>query len=92
MKRRNVINSVFAAVGLCLLVACGGSPGAGGDTSCGDFKELSSSDQSEVIKDFLSSKGKSDPSNFEVSATRVSAVAYCKTAGSDTSPIRGIDG
>ena len=73
------------------LSACG-SPGAGGDTSCGDFREMSKSDQTVVIKDFLSEKGKSDPSNFEITANRLSAAAYCETAGSDSSPIKNIDG
>lgn len=73
------------------LTACG-SPGAGGDTSCGEFREMSQSDQTAVIKDFLSAKGKSDPSNFEITANRLSAVAYCETAGSDSSPIKDIDG
>lgn len=75
-----------------LLVGCGGSPGNGGDTTCGDFLGMDKSDQTSVIKDFLKSKGKSDASNFEVGANRLSAVAYCKTAGSDSSPIKNIDG
>jgi acid stress chaperone HdeA len=90
VRMRFSFYAILAAT--AMTVSACGSPGDGGETACGDFNGMSSSDQSSVIKDFLSEKGKSDPSNFEVGATRMSAIAYCKTAGSDSSPIKNIDG
>lgn len=81
-----------AVAGTILTLSACGSGGAGGDTTCGDYKEMSKSDQTQVIKDFFAEKGKDGASNFEIGATRLSAVAFCKTAGSDSSLIREIDG
>lgn len=88
------LNKLASVVGLSLvfmLSACGSSV-SGGDTTCGDFKSMSKSDQTQVIKNFLAEKGKLDPSNFEIGANRLSATAFCNTAGSDSSTIREIDG
>lgn len=63
----------------------------GGDTTCGEFRSMSKSDQTRVIKDF-GRKGESDVSNFEIGRNRLSAKAFCNTVGSDSSKIREIDG
>lgn len=76
---------VFVSV---LLTGCSGS--AGGDTTCKTFNGQSSSDQTSTIKSYLKDKGK-DPSNMEVAATKLSAKAFCKTAGKDSSKISDIE-
>lgn len=85
------------AVAGMLIVGAASMPGCsagskGGDTTCGDYKKMSSSDQKAVIKAFFAEKGDSSPSNGKILLSQQSARLYCATAGSDSSPIRGIDG
>jgi len=80
----------FAAVAaLSALGACGAN--AGGDTTCGDYVAASGSERTAIIKSFLESKGE-DPSNGAILLTKGSALAYCKTAGSNSDPISNVDG
>lgn len=72
------------------LAGCSGSKG--GDTTCADYKEMSSKEQTSVIKAFYAEKGQSDPANGTVLLAQQSAKLYCATAGHDSSPIRNIDG
>lgn len=80
-----------AALGLALS-GCAGHVGNGGDTPCGDYLELDSGDQKQVIEDFFSEKGNDDPSGGEVMLSQQSAKLYCNTLGSASDPIRNIDG
>lgn len=52
---------------------------------------MSKDGQVAVLKKHYSDKGK-EPSNGELTLYRLSAVAYCNTAGTDSSPIKNIDG
>ncbi len=59
----------------------------GGDTTCGEFNSHDEEKQrSEVSKMLKDKKGK-EPSNMELSATRVAVSAYCKTIGKDSDKI-----
>lgn len=77
-------------ISVAVMSACGSS-NAGGDTTCGDYKAMSSAEQTEVVQSFLESKGET-PSNGKVTLNKFSAKAYCATAGTDSDPIRNIDG
>jgi len=81
--------ALYAGTTVLALAACG-STNAGGATSCGDFTRMSSDDQKSVIATMLDDQG-SSTSNGNISLTQLSAVAYCATVGSDSSPISNID-
>ncbi len=82
--------SVAAVATLSMsLVACSSS-NKGGETTCGSFKSMSTSDQKAVISTFEKSKG-TDPSALSIDATWVSAKAYCFVKPGDAA-ISGIDG
>ncbi|MBS1907179.1 MAG: hypothetical protein JST33_11565 [Actinobacteria bacterium] len=88
---RAVAVASVLAIGAVSMAGC--SAGSkGGDTACGDYKKMSSSDQKAVIKAFFAEKGDSSPSNGKILLSQQSARLYCATVGSDSSPIRGIDG
>ena len=94
MTRWNKVVSVVATVMIAAsLAGCSGSASAskGGDTTCKEFKSLSSEDQSTVIKDLLSENGK-NPSNGKILIAKKSAKLFCTTVGTDNSKIREING
>lgn len=74
------------------LAGCGDTANAGGNTTCKDYMGMSSSKQEDVIKEFFAQKGNSNPSGFDVRLSLESAKLYCNTVGTDSSPIRNIDG
>lgn len=82
-----------AVVGLCLVfLAAGCSAGRkGGDTTCAEFNKLNKNDQSAAISQMLKDQDGKEASNLEVAATRLSASAFCKTLGRDSSRIKDID-
>lgn len=53
----------------------------GGDTKCKDFTTQDEKKQNDEISKMLKDKSGSDPSNLEVTATRLSAATYCQTLG-----------
>jgi acid stress chaperone HdeA len=53
----------------------------GGDTKCKDFSTQDEKKQSEEVNKMLKDKRGADPTNVEISATRLSAVIYCQTVG-----------
>lgn len=53
----------------------------GGDTKCKDFTTQDEKKQNEEISKMLKDKSGADPSNMEISVTRLSADTYCKTVG-----------
>lgn len=85
------ITAAFCAVALSVTLGACGSANKGGDTTCGDFKNMSSSEKKEVIKALFAEGGK-DASNGEILIGVGSATLYCNTVGSDSSPIRDING
>lgn len=73
------------------LAGCGSS-NDGGDTTCADFLPMSNSDKDDVIRAYLESKGTTDPAGGDVHLHRMSAIGFCHTIGTDSDPIRKIDG
>jgi acid stress chaperone HdeA len=59
----------------------------GGDTKCKDFTTQDQKKQNDEISKMLKDKNGSEPNNLEITATRMSAVTYCQTAGTPDSKI-----
>lgn len=78
-----------AVVGMLLFSGCSASEviNTGGDTKCKDFVAQDEKKQDEEISKMLKDKSGADPSNLEISATRVSASAFCQTLGTPESKI-----
>lgn len=53
----------------------------GGDTKCKDFITQDEKKQNDEVSKMLKDKSGSDPSNVEISATRLSVTTYCQTLG-----------
>lgn len=82
----------LAGIGLCAVafaVGCSAG-GKGGDTTCGDFNGMDTKGQTAVITQMLKDEKGKEPSNLEISGTRLSAVAFCKTLGKDSSKVKDI--
>ncbi|WP_046300966.1 hypothetical protein [Mycobacterium sp. UM_Kg27] len=81
----------FAALALGVLISSGCSASqvinTGGDTKCKDFVEQDEKKQDDEITKMLKDKSGADPSNLEISATRLSVSTYCKTLGKPESKI-----
>lgn len=60
----------------------------GGDTTCGDFNAMDDAKQRSAVSKMLKDRDGNEPSNIELSATRMAASAFCKTIGKDSSKIR----
>lgn len=89
------LGAVAGTVGLVAVLAfsgCSAAENKGGDTTCGEYADLSSSEQDEVIRKFFEQKGDSDPANGAIMLSKQSARLFCATAGSDSSLISEIDG
>lgn len=83
--------ALLAAVVMLVGVTGCGSTNLGGETTCKDYLAMSGDEQREVIKKYFSDKGRDSVPNGELLLTRASAVGYCKTMGSDDSPIKNIE-
>lgn len=59
----------------------------GGDTKCKDFTAADEKTQHETITKMLKDEGKNEPSNLELSGTRVAVQTYCQTVGTPDSTI-----
>ncbi|BBX23515.1 hypothetical protein MTER_29260 [Mycolicibacter terrae] len=59
----------------------------GGDTTCGEFNSHNEEKQRSEVSKMLKDKKGNEPSNMELSATRVAVSAYCKTIGKDSDKI-----
>lgn len=90
MLKKLATVTVAAVFTLAGLTGCSGGS-RGGETTCKDYKAMSSSQKKDVITAYLKAKGK-DPSNGEITLNQLSASAYCATAGRDSDPIRKIEG
>lgn len=77
-----------AAAGL-LFTGCSPSKviNTGGDTKCKDFTTQDEKKQNDEVSKMLKDKSGTDPSNIEISATRLSAQTYCQTVGKPDSKI-----
>ena len=71
---------VIAAV---LFSGCSASQiiNTGGDTKCKDFTTQDEKKQDEEISKMLKDKSGADPSNLQLTATRLSVSTYCQTLG-----------
>lgn len=59
----------------------------GGDTTCGEFNSHDDEKQRSVVAKMLKDKNGGEPSNLELTGTRVAVSAYCKTIGKDSDKI-----
>ena len=77
------------ALGVLLSSGCSKSEviNTGGDTKCSDFVGQDEKKQDGEISKMLKDKSGSEPSNLEISATRLSASTYCRTLGTPDSKI-----
>jgi acid stress chaperone HdeA len=84
--------SMFAATGLAavaLLSGCSsGVINQGGDTKCKDFLTAEEKDQNESVSKMLKDENGTDPSNLEITATRVAAQGYCQILGNEDTQIK----
>lgn len=88
MMMKNVAVGAMA-LGVLLSSGCSASKviNTGGDTRCKDFVEQDEKKQDDEISKMLKDKSGADPSNLEISATRLSVSTYCKTGGTPDSKI-----
>lgn len=77
------------ASGVLLFSGCSASQviNTGGDTRCKDFVTQDQNKQNEEISKMLKDKSGAEPNNLEITATRLSAVTYCRTVGTPDSKI-----
>ncbi len=59
----------------------------GGDTKCKDFTAADEKTQNETITKMLKDEGKNEPSNIELTGTRMAVQTYCQTVGTPDGPI-----
>ncbi len=80
MKATAPVAMVIAAL---LFSGCSASQiiNTGGDTKCKDFTTQDEKKQNDEISKMLKDKSGSDPSNLQITATRLSAATYCQTLG-----------
>jgi acid stress chaperone HdeA len=86
MKRTGAAAIAIAAV---LLSGCSASQiiNTGGDTKCKDFTSQDEKKQDSEVSKMLKDKSGAEPSNLEITATRLSAATYCQTLGKPDSKI-----
>jgi acid stress chaperone HdeA len=80
---------VTVAAALLLFTGCSASQvvNTGGDTKCKDFTTQDEKKQNEEVSKMLKDKSGTEPSNLQISATRLSASTYCQIAGKQDSKI-----
>jgi acid stress chaperone HdeA len=83
--------TVAAAIAIAALLLSGCSASqilnTGGDTKCKDFTTQDEKKQDSEVSKMLKDKSGAEPSNLEITATRVSAATYCQTIGKPDSKI-----
>lgn len=86
MKR---IAPATVAIAMVLFSGCSVSQlvNTGGDTKCKDFTTQDEKKQNEEISKMLKDKSGAEPNNLEITATRLSALTYCQTVGTQDSKI-----
>jgi len=88
-RSKIAIAATAAVLALATLSGCSGS--AGGSTTCGSYLNMSSSGQTKAVTKMLQSHGGST-SNGNITLTKLSVAAYCRTIGSNSSTIDGVYG
>jgi acid stress chaperone HdeA len=77
--------TVAAAIAIAALLVSGCSASqiinTGGDTKCKDFTTQDEKKQDSEVSKMLKDKSGAEPSNLEITATRLSAATYCQTIG-----------
>jgi len=90
-KTVRVATGIMAAVlAIATLTGCGSS-NEGGQTTCGEYLSMNSSNQTKAVTKMLQDHGGST-SNGNITLTKLSVQAYCRTAGSNSSTIDGVYG
>jgi acid stress chaperone HdeA len=86
MKRTVAATIATAAL---LLSGCSASQiiNTGGDTKCKDFTTQDEKKQNDEVTKMLKDKSGADPTNLELTATRLSAATWCQTLGKPDSKI-----
>ncbi len=87
---RCVLGVVVAVVLSLTLSGCSAAT-RGGDTTCAEYKKMSTSAREEAVTALLSENGDT-PSNGMISLSIASALLFCNTVGTDKSVIREING
>lgn len=79
---KHIVAATFA-MAVLLSSACSASQviNTGGDTKCKDFTTQDEKKQNDEVSKMLKDKNGTDPSNAEITATRLSAATYCQTLG-----------
>ncbi|HEY0227862.1 MAG TPA: hypothetical protein VGC05_16060 [Mycobacterium sp.] len=87
-QKSAAITIVIAATGI-LFSGCSASSviNTGGDTKCKDFSTQDEKKQNDEISKMLKDKSGQDPTNLQISATRLSAQTWCQTLGTPDSKI-----
>jgi acid stress chaperone HdeA len=77
------------AIAMLLLSGCSASQiiNTGGDTKCKDFTTQDEKKQNDEVTKMLKDKSGVQPTNLEISATRLSASTYCQTLGTPDTKI-----
>jgi acid stress chaperone HdeA len=83
------IAAAAIAISVLLFSACSASQiiNTGGDTKCKDFTSQDEKKQNDEVSKMLKDKSGTDPTNVEISATRLSVMTYCQTLGKPDSKI-----
>ena len=83
--------TVAAAIAIAALLLSGCSASqilnTGGDTKCKDFTTQDEKKQNDEVTKMLKDKSGADPTNLELTATRLSAATWCQTLGKPDSKI-----
>lgn len=91
MKRFGIAIATAAASATFVLGGCSSVTNQGGDTTCGKFKDQDNEKQSSEVAAMLKKRKGQQPSNGEITATRLAVETYCKTVGNDDNKIKDID-
>jgi acid stress chaperone HdeA len=77
------------AIATFLFSGCSASEviNTGGDTKCKDFTTQDEKKQNDEVTKMLKDKSGVQPTNLEISATRLSASTYCQTLGTPDTKI-----
>ncbi|HET9890104.1 MAG TPA: hypothetical protein VFQ42_06340 [Mycobacterium sp.] len=83
------IAAAALAISVLLSSACSASQiiNTGGDTKCKDFTSQDEKKQNDEVSKMLKDKSGTDPTNVEISATRLSVMTWCQTLGKPDSKI-----
>ena len=85
--KRIALATIPVAVVLFSACSASGLINTGGDTKCKDFTAQDDTKQNDEISKMLKDKSGTDPNNIEITATRLSALTYCQTVGTQDSKI-----